>query len=322
MNCLSAAEFAEALRSARQPFHDRYYAMYSSLVDAITMEPTLMVIPIDDHMVHRGDGVFEAFKCVGGNVYNLKAHLDRLESSAQALHLPLPRPRAAIGDIVAETVRAGGRRDCMIRVFAARGPGSFSTNPYDSPHSQLYVVVTALGTPFMHRHPEGAHVRRSAVPAKDGFFAAIKTCNYLPNVLMKREAVDAGVDFVVAFDADGHMTEGPTENAGIVRRGRLLFPESGHRLSGTTMLRVMDLSRQLVESGDLAGSSLGSITYEDIRTADEMLITGTTDNVVAVVEFDGRPVGSGRPGPIFAKLQRLQEKDMAENVSVLTPVFL
>ena len=168
----------------------------------------------------------------------------------------------------------------------------------------------------------GARVRSSSIPAKSAFYATIKSCNYLPNVLMKREAEDMGVDFVVGFDERGCLTEGPTENAGIVTTDkRLLFPKPDRVLHGTTMVRVMELAEALVRPGDLAEVAFADIRTPDIAAASELLITGTTNNVVPAVEFDGRSVGDGRPGSVSALLNSLLTRDMRENAALLTPVF-
>ena len=108
----------------------------------------------------------------------------------------------------------------------------------------------------MTAHPEGARVIKSRVPPKQSFFARLKSCNYLPNVLMTREAADAGADFAVAFDEQGFLTEGATENFGIVTSdGMLMVPRAVNILAGTTMLRVMELAEQLVTDGVFAGRS-------------------------------------------------------------------
>jgi branched-chain amino acid aminotransferase len=306
----------------RQPYQDHYYAMYSSLYDGIVTDPVLMLLPLDDHMVHRGDGVFEALKLVDGRLYNLRAHLERLAQSAQAIALRLPRSLDAIHDLAVETARAGGRRTGTLRIFAARGPGGFSVNPYECPVGQIYVIVTAAGTPFMQAHPAGARVRTSAVPAKVGAMAAIKNCNYVPNVLMKKEAIDAGVDFTIGFDGRGCLTEGATENVGIVARdGRLLFPMPERILAGTTMLRVVELAERLAADGRLAGVAWADIRRADLDAARELILTGTTINVTAAVEFDGRPVGDGTPGPVWQALSDLLEEDIHHNAALLTPVL-
>jgi len=321
MKRLELSDWPAMAAGLRRPHQAAFYAMYSSLYDAIVTDPVLMLVPLDDHLVHRGDGVFEALKLIDGRYYNLQAHLERLEHSARAIGLPLPRPLAAIRDIAVETGRAGGRRDGTLRIFISRGPGGFSVNPYECPAPQLYVVVTAAGTPFMQAHPSGARLKSSAVPAKTGGMAAIKNCNYVPNVLMKKEALDAGVDFTVGFDERGCMTEGATENIGIVSDGgRLLFPSLDRILAGTTMLRVMALAERLVADGLITGVGNADIPKAALRSAREVLLTGTTINVTAAIALDGQPIGDGKPGPIYRALSAMLAEDMRRNTDLLTQV--
>lgn len=322
MKHFDASDWPKLAARLRRPHQAGFFALYSSLYGGIVTDPALMVLPLDDHMVHRGDGIFEAFKVISGNIYNLNAHLDRLETSARGLALPVPAARRELTDLILETVRAGGRRDCMIRLFVSRGPGGFSVNPYECPEQQIYIAVTALGSPFMELHPEGARLKTSAIGAKSSTMAGIKNCNYAPNVLMKKEAVDARVDFTVGFDETDGLTEGAVENIGIVSAGgHLLFPPLDRILAGTTMLRAMDLAKTLVSRGLLAGAGLAPIRRQDILSAREVLIAGTTINIAAGVMFDGHPIGDGRPGPVYRALSGLLDEDMRSNAAILTPVF-
>jgi len=297
-----------------------YYAMYSSIFGGIVTDPGLMLVPVDDHLVHRGDGVFETFKCVNGNIYNMEAHLARLRNSAKGLHLP-PPPQD-LSDIVKQTVKAGKHRDALIRVLFSRGPGSMGANPYDCPHPGLYIIVYQLKPPFMQTHPGGARVKASTIPVKPRPFVNIKSANYLFNVLMKKEAVDSDVDFVLSFDENGYLAEGPTENAGIVTHdGELRIPRPEHILAGTTMLRVIELAEQKLGKGPLQSIVQTDIPRTDMIHAAEVLIFGTTPNVTAAVEFDGRTIGDGTPGPVYTMLSKLILNDILTNSKLYTSVF-
>ena len=255
-------------------------------------------------------------------MYNLEAHLARLENGAKAIALEMPWSREDIRRIIGEVLQAGGQRDALIRVFVSRGPGGHSANPYECPVPLLMVLAIRLPPPFMQAHPEGARVGMSAVPNKEGMFAQVKSVNYLPNVLMKKQAVDAGVDFMLGFDKDGHMTELPTENFGIVTAARVLqVPRPDHILLGTTMLRVLELAREkLVPAGVLAGVEQADVPRSELEQAAEMLVFGTSPHVTAVTVFAGRPVGDGKPGPVWRELSRLFEEDL-KNPAMLTPVM-
>lgn len=322
MKHLTLRDFEALSPKLRHPYQRSYLAMYSSVFGGMVTDPALMMVPIDDHLVHRGDGVFETMKCVDGAIYNLGAHLDRLEHSAAGIHLRIPEPRQALEQLMVETARAGKERTCALRVLVSRGPGSFGVNPYDSPAPQIYTVATTLPAPFMSKHPEGARLISSRIPAKPAFFAGIKNCNYLPNVLMQKESVDAGVDFATSFDDRGRLAEGPTENVGIVTRDRkVVFPELEGILAGTTMLRVAELAQVLANERLLGGVEFRPVPAAELRDAAEILIVGTTRDVIAVREFDGRAVGDGKPGPVWSLLSERLIHDMHHNAALRTPVF-
>lgn len=319
MKTIDLSNYLHVLEGLRKPWHEKYFALYSSVLGGVVFDPLLMQVPIDDHLVHRGDGVFDTFKCVGRGAYNLDAHLRRLMRSASAIGLEWAGGFDEIRSLTLETLTAAGRDACCGRAMIARGPGSFGVNPYESPTPALYIIVYATGALFMADHPEGARVRRSRVPAKPARYATVKNCNYLPNVMMKREAVDWGVDFVVGFDSDGFMAEGATENFGIVtREGELLFPRMEAVLDGTTMMRVMQLAENVIDSGKLAKIAFRDIREEDVRNARELLIVGTTVNVVSARTFEGLPIGTGRPGAVGCALNAMLEHDIESNSSLRT----
>ena len=310
------------LKQHIQAYRDNYYAMYSSIFGGIVTDPTLMLIPLDDHLIHRGDGVFETLKCVNGNMYNLDAHLNRLEQCAGSIDLDLPCTREELISIMIETTRAGSHSDCLLRLFIGRGPGGLGVNPYESIGSTLYIIIAKLKPGFMTQHPQGGRIKSSRIPVKSAGLATIKSVNYLPNVLMKKEAVDNNVDFVVSFDEHDFLAESATENIGILSPDGLLKTPHLHRiLAGTTMLRVLQLAQSLVPKA-LAGIESCNITRDEVIHAQEVFIFGTTPNVTAIVECDGHPIGNGTPGPMYEQLSELLLEDMRSNPDMLTRVFL
>jgi branched-chain amino acid aminotransferase len=170
--------------------------------------------------------------------------------------------------------------------------------------------------------PDGVRVKLSSVPVKPGFLATVKTCNYLPNVLMKKESVDHSVDFVISLDEQGFLAEGATENVGIVTpEGELLMPPPERVLAGTTAKRALELAQRLVGEGVLKRAAYAPISLEQVRSAAEMHIYGTTPNVTPVVEFDGAPVGTGEAGPIARRLFDWLREEMIPESPRLTQVF-
>ena len=300
----------------------KLHAMYSSVTDCIVTDQAVMMVPVDDHMVHRGDGVFESLKCVDGGIYNLDAHFERLERSCAELSIALPIPRDEIADIVVQTVLAGGKRNALVRVLVSRGPGTMGINPYDCFGPELYVVVYELKAARDTRLPDGVSVAVSKVPVKPGLFATVKTCNYLPNVLMKKEAVDLGVDYTVSLDEHRNLAEGATENIGIVTRGKELFmPPPERVLAGTTAKRTLEFAQQLKAERVLTSAEYRPISMGMVRSAAEMHIYGTPLNIAPVTVFDGKPVGCGDPGPIAQRLFEMLQDEMTPDSTLLTKVF-
>ncbi len=315
-------EALERLSHVSYAHFGKYLAMYSSWLGGIVKDPRAMVVPIDDHMVHRGDGVFEALKSVEGKLYLLDRHLDRLQRSAQAIKLQMPVDRETLTKIIVKTVQASEAKDCVVRIFISRGPGSFSANPTESIGAQLYVVVTTMPQRPPHQYEKGVTVKKSNIPIKPPYFAHVKSCNYLPNVLMSLEAVEQGVDFTVSVDEEGYLGEGPTENIAIVTNAyEFLVPRFGKTLRGTTISRVMELIQDLVTSRVLGRIAEDAIPLEEVYRAHEVMMFGTTFDVLPVVSVDEKKIGSGKPGPFFKKILKLLRQDMRENSAVTTPVF-
>ncbi len=314
MKEILSGDFVETLRTSLRTAKVSYYLFYSSLWDGYVTDPALMVLPIDDHVVHRGDGVFETMKCVDGAVYNLDAHLQRLHHSAYQIGLTFRRGPESVRAIVLKALELAAQPECAVRVVLSRGPGGMGVAPSESSGAVLYVIVYGGGRPFMEKHPNGGTLRKSRVPVKAPCFATAKTCNYLPNALMRAEAEEWMVDFVVGVDLHGHITEGATENIGIVSRsGRLVFPPLDTVLAGTTMLRVSELARELEADGRLKGVVFRPIREEELYEAQEILAVGTTLNVASIVEYNGRRVGDGTPGPIGRALDARIAQDTQEN---------
>ncbi len=318
---LSFDQVVDRLIALDKSWHDNYLAMYSSWLGGIIKEPALMMVPLDDHLVHRGDGVFEAFKCVDGKVYGLGRHLDRMERSAATSGLQFPVRRSRLENIILQTIRAAGVPDCLIRVYLSRGPGGFSTNPYECPESQVYVMVTTLSCPPQEKYLNGVRLATSLIPMKRDYFANIKSCNYLPNVLMTKEAQDKGVEFTVSLDERGFLGEGATENVGIVtREGEFLVPRFDRILRGVTVSRILELTGQLVAEGRLKDAREADLSREDAYRAAEMMVFGTTFDVLPVVKFDDRTIGNGKPGPFFGNFLSLLRQDMSNGSGMVTRV--
>lgn len=295
--------------------------MYSTQWGGIVRDPDLMLVPVDDHLVHRGDGVFDVMRCVHGKIYQMEEHLQRLNRSAKAISLSFPSDYESVRDIIKDLLIAGGEKDCLIRVVLSRGPGSFTPNPYDCPSSQMYVnTVRFRGLPDDY-YREGIRLISSHIPVKKSFFANVKSCNYLPNALMKMEAIEAGCQYSVSLDEDGFLAEGSTENIGVLTKDEVLrFPGFERTLSGITINRVFRLAEELVKENIIKDMRFARISPQEAYQAREMFLTGTTLSVLPVVSYDGRRIGNGSPGPAYYKLSSLMWEDMTENRELLTDI--
>lgn len=286
-----------------------YAAMYSSWLGGIVREPSLMLIPVDDHLVHRGDGVFEAFKYVNGRIYLLDQHMERLFNSAAKIYLPIPVHGDELKEMIAATIKASELSEALVRLYISRGPGTFGTNPYDSIGSQIYIVVTKFTSPDSQKYRDGVRIGRSQIPPKETWLAQIKTCNYLPNVLMKKEAVDRHLDFTIGLDDNHRVTECSTENVFILsKEGILMHPPLRQILNGTTMLRAFELAQKFVGKG-IHGIEVADFSEVDLLEAKEVMIAGTTLDILPVTEYEGQKIGNGKPGPIAQELLKLIRAD-------------
>ena len=217
-----------------------YLAMYSSYLGGIIKDSKWMQVPVDDHVVHRGDGVFEAMKFLNSKIYGLDEHLARLKRSSSAIELGSPQSFSEIRDLVLHTVKASDSTNGLIRLYYTRGQGGFTTNPYDCAQTGLYIVITKFKPVNSEFYLNGVTCKISKYLAKENFYSQIKSCNYLQNVLMKKDAVDSQVDFTIAVDAKGFIAEGSTENCAFISQdAELLIPSFENTLRGITITRVI-----------------------------------------------------------------------------------
>jgi 4-amino-4-deoxychorismate lyase len=319
---LSQDDVLKRLQAAVHPTAaQQYYAMYSSVFGGIVTDPALMVLPLDDHMVHRGHAVFDTAAIVNGMMYELEAHLDRFLRSASLARIPLPMSREQMRRIILETAAASGRRHGAVRYWLSAGPGGFGISPSECLGSSFYVMIYEGLQPPASFYTEGVKVITSSIPIKPPLFARCKSTNYLPNALMVMEAKDKGADNGIFLDARGMVGESSTMNVAFVTRDRVLrHPTFDAILSGCTVRRAMELAKTLVAHGQLKDIVVADVPVEEAREAAEMLIIGSSVKVAPITQWDGRPVGDGKPGPIAKALLALVEKDMREGKDQLIPI--
>ncbi|NCN41712.1 peptidase [bacterium] len=300
-----------------------YMAMFSTLTGGITKNSELMWVPVDEHQFHRGDGVFEAFLCIDGALYDLQSHLERLKKSADGIELELPMSLEDIAQCVIATSKASGARNHTVRMYVSRGPGSFTANPYDCIGSQLYIIADKSGSYAPRYFEEGAKVGISKYVAKEVPFCNIKSCNYLLNAMLKKEAVDAGVDYMIPIDVRGCMTEGSTENIAMIDKdGVFKAPLFERMLRGTTLIRVMELAKEFGPELGITRISQEDLTVADFENAKEIIMVGTTMGVMPVGEFNGKAMPDVKDeNSCWKKLRAKLIEERASAQKVRTVIF-
>jgi 4-amino-4-deoxychorismate lyase len=318
---LTAPDAIQRLQAGVHAKAQNFYAMYSSVLGGIVTDPALMVIPLDDHMVHRGHAVFDTATLTHGMLYQLDPHLDRLLRSAESARIALPFKRGELREIVLDTAAASGQRDASVRYWLSAGPGGFGLGPGECVGSGFYVIVFKQEAYPAAYYTEGLKVITSRIPIKPPLFARTKSTNYLPNVLVLLEAKDHGADNGVFVDARGMVAESSNMNVAFVSRDRVFrHPPFDAILSGITIQRILKLAERLVAEGALKDIRIAEIPLDEGKNCAEMMLIGSSIKVAPIVQWDAKPIGDGRPGPVTKKLLELWEEDTQSATDQLVPV--
>jgi len=308
---LKADDVVARLKDLRSRQPVKFDAFYSSQLGGIVTDPAAMVIPFDDHMVHRGHGIFDTAGLISGKIYDLDAHLERFLLSAERSRLRILPSREEMRDIIIKTTAASGRRDGSIRYWLSSGPGSLELTPAAGAEPGFFVMVFA-GLVYPDRWlTQGARVMTTTYPIKAPIYARTKATNYLPNVLMQMEAKEAGFDTGVFIDENQHVGEGSNMNVAFVTRDAVLVhPTFDHILAGCTSLRLLELATMLRDRGQLKAIEIRDLSVSEARASAEMLLMGSSVKVVSIVQWDDQVIGDGKPGPVAKSLLQLLDDDM------------
>lgn len=301
-------EYLHRLLTVDRPGMEKILAFYDHRLGAICKDPRLLYIPMDDHLVHRGDGVFETLKFVYFGVYQLDAHLQRMQKSCSTIFLQPPCSWEEIRELVLEVCATTGFEQGLLSLFIGRGPGGFSVDFRECPESSLYIVSRKHPVYSEQMWEQGVTAYKTQIPPKQGYLSQIKSVDYLPNVLMKREAVLNGNDYPFCFDKQGYLVEGATENVCIVTpQGKLVVPELRRALPGTTLMRGLELIKDEVDIQSRR------VHEEEIYEAREVILLGTSIDALSVVRFNDQPVHGTQVGPVSRRLRELLIRDQEEN---------
>jgi branched-chain amino acid aminotransferase len=258
-------------------------------------------VSVFDHGLLYGDGVFEGIRAYYGRVFKLKEHIDRLFYSAKAILLELPMSHAQLMKATVETCRKNNLRDGYIRLVVTRGVGTLGLNPRTCKRPSVIIIADKIQLYPPEYYQRGLDI--VTVPTVRNLHSAlnpaIKSLNYLNNILAKIEANNAGVEEAVMLNAEGFVAECTGDNLFIVKNRALFTPPlSAGALYGITRQTVIELAEE-------AGLKVSepNLTRYDLFNADECFLTGTGAELIPVVKIDGRVIGTGKPGPITRRLE-------------------
>ncbi len=272
-------------------------AMLKIWIDGELVNKDQARVSVYDHGLLYGDGVFEGIRAYGGRVFKLASHLNRLFESAEKIRLKPNYTREELGEAIRATLAANGLKDGYIRLICTRGAGTLGLHPFKCPVSGTIVIADKIQLYPPELYEQGMKVivaKRPRIPTAC-LDPAIKSLNYLNNILAKIEAIDADVLEAIMLNTEGDVAECTGDNIFAVKSGEVItpHPDAGF-LHGITRQFVMDtlapaLGLKVKEK---------KIRLPDLLSADEVFLTGTAAEIIGVSQIDTHVIGSGSMGPV------------------------
>jgi branched-chain amino acid aminotransferase len=257
-------------------------------------------ISVFDHGLLYGDGIFEGIRFYNGRVFRLEEHLERLWDSAHSICLEIPMSMNEMTEALLETIRQNELRDGYIRLLVTRGIGNLGLNPAQCKQPSVIIIASTIALYSPEIYEKGLTVVTSATrrTSPGALNPAVKSLNYLNNVMARIEANLAGADEALMLNDAGNVAECTADNIFVVKRGQIFTPPiAASALRGITRLVVFEMAAELgikITEAD--------ITRHDVFIADECFLTGTAAEIIPVIKADGRLIGNGKPGPISARM--------------------
>ena len=269
-------------------------------IDGVLYPEAEAKISVFDHGLLYGDGIFEGIRFYNGRVFRLEEHLERLWDSAKAIRLKIPISVDEMREATLETIRQNHLEDGYIRLLVTRGKGNLGLSPDRCPKATVIIIADKIQLYPVEKYTKGMVMvtcaTRRAAPA--ALLPAVKSLNYLNNVMAKVEATHAGADEGVMLNEQGYVAECTGDNIFVIRKGVVTTPPVyAGALCGITRNVVFEICQDL-------GIPIREteMTRYDIYTADECFLTGTAAEVIAAIELDTRPIGDGKPGVITGRI--------------------
>jgi D-alanine transaminase len=253
-------------------------------------------VPVMDRGFLFGDGVYEVIPVYSRRPFRLAEHLRRLQNSLDGMRLANPHTIAEWTALVGRIVAEGATDDQSVYIQVTRGPMAVRNHAFPKIVTPtVFVMGEALHTPPDVQREQGI----AALAAADFRWLRcdLKVTSLLANCLLRQMAIDAGCIETLLF-RDGYLSEGAASNIFMVKDGMLLAPPKNHlMLAGITY----DVVLEIAATHGLP-HEVRDIREEEVRAADELWMTSSTKEVLPIVTLDGNPVGTGKPGPLFAKM--------------------
>ncbi|CAM3368723.1 D-amino acid aminotransferase [Bordetella sputigena] len=252
-----------------------------------------------------GDGIYEVVPVYEGRPFRMAEHLARLERSLAAIRIESPFDPAGWQEVVQGLIDRSLTPSCVVYLQVTRG---VAKRDHGFPAERLTPTVFGMTSPFTR---PSAQLREQGVslisiPDERWLHCDIKSVSLLGNVLAKQRAADAGADEVVQF-RDGMLSEGATCNIWVASGGKLLGPLKNHLvLEG---IRYGLLAELAGEAG--IPFEMRPISRAEVEQADELMVSSATREILPVLTLDGRPVGTGKPGPVYARLRQGYDERIA-----------
>lgn len=258
-------------------------------------------LPVMDHGLLYGDGIFEGIRFYNGTAFRLQAHLGRLNDSAAAIGLQVPIDLAALETAITDLIHAFAVANGYLRLVVTRGEGGMGLDPSTCKQGNVFIIAAHMELVSQERRRQGIRAIITATRRLplDGLDPRIKSLNYLNHILARMEANQAGAEEGILLNAAGHVAEGTADNVFIVKNGVLATaPVTDGALDGITRHIVMELAEQLnIECREKTMSPY------DLYTADECFLTGTGAELIPVREIDGRSLKQC-PGDMYTRIQQ------------------
>ena len=257
-------------------------------------------IPVLDRGFIFGDGVYEVVPVYSGHPFRLTEHLRRLQNSMDTIQLGNPHSAAEWTRLTHEMVQRNGGGDLQIYYHVTRGVAPKRDHAFPPGIAPtVFMMATLLTTPADEQIRAG--VATVSTPDNRWLRCDIKAISLLANCLKRQYAVDHDAVEVVMF-RDGFLTEGSASNVLAVKNGVLLAPPKDNLiLPGITYDVILELAH-----ANKLPVEIRRIAEAEVRNADELWLTSSTKEVLAIATLDGNPVGAGanrgKPGPLFHKM--------------------